>query len=105
MLKRAPSWDEVRAELPQDVQDRLNETRARRRIGEALAELRKNAELTQAAVGSGAEIPQGNVSRMEKSDDMLLSSISRYMRAIGGSVEVVLKGADGHAVHVEVDPH
>lgn len=104
MMKGAVSWDEMRAELPQDMQARLDEKRARRRIGEAMAELRKQAGKSQVDVGEGAEIPQGNVSRLEKSDDMLLSTIQRYMQAIGGSAELVLKDAEGREVHIEVAP-
>ncbi len=102
-LKGAVSWKDMRAELPLDVQDRLNEKRTRRLAGAALAALRKETGLTQSELAASAQIPQSNVSRTEKSDDMLLSSIGRYMRAIGGSAELVLRGADGKEVHIALD--
>lgn len=103
-LKGAVSWKDMRAELPQDVQDRLNEKRARRLAGEAMASLRKELGMTQSELAASAEIPQSNVSRTEKSDDMLLSSIARYMRALGGSAELVLHSAEGKEVHIALDP-
>jgi hypothetical protein len=100
----AVSWKDMRAELPQDVQDRLNERRTLRLAGEAMAELRRDAGLTQTDLAVGADIPQSNVSRTEKSNDMLLSSVARYMRALGGSAELVLRGADGKEIHIGMDP-
>lgn len=104
MRKGAASWMDIRAELPQDMQDRLDDKRTRRLAGEAMAELRKEAGVTQSEVAAGAEIPQSNVSRTEKGDDMLLSTIARYMRAIGGSAELVLRTAQGKEVHIGIDP-
>jgi transcriptional regulator with XRE-family HTH domain len=103
MRKGAVSWSDIRAELPQDMQDRLDDKRTRRLAGEAMAELRKEAGITQSEVAAGAEIPQSNVSRTEKGDDMLLSTIARYMRAIGGSAELVLRTAQGKEVHIGID--
>jgi DNA-binding transcriptional regulator YiaG len=102
-MKGAMSWKDIRAELPQDVQDRLDDKRTRRLAGEAMAELRKEAGITQTEVAASAQIPQSNVSRTEKSDDMLLSTIGRYMRAIGGSAELVLRTAEGKEVHIGID--
>jgi len=103
-MKGAASWEEFRSELAPDAQKRLDEKRIRRLVGAALADLRKQAGKSQAELGSEADIPQGNVSRLENSDDMLLSTIQRYMQAIGGSAEIVLRDAEGRAVHIDVTP-
>lgn len=103
-LKGAVSWKDVRKDLPSDVQDRLNEKRALRIAGEAMAEMRKEAGVTQADLATKAEIPQSNVSRTEKSDDMLLSSVARYMRALGGSAELILRSPTGKEVRIGIDP-
>jgi len=103
-LKGAVSWKDVRRELPGDVQDRLNEKRALRLAGEAMAEMRKEAGVTQADLATKAEIPQSNVSRTESSEDMLLSSVARYMRALGGSAELILRSPSGKEVRIGIDP-
>ena len=103
-LKGAVSWKDVRRELPADVQDRLNVKRALRMAGEAMAEMRKEAGVTQADLATKADIPQSNVSRAENSEDMLLSSVARYMRALGGSAELVLRSPSGKEVRIGINP-
>lgn len=98
-------WRTIRAELPIDVQTRLDEKRQRRKLGAELASLRKERALTQRTVAEGASMTQNTVSKIEGSDDILLSSISRYMHSIGGGVEVILKMADGRSRRVDLDPH
>ncbi|NTJ41701.1 XRE family transcriptional regulator [Agrobacterium larrymoorei] len=97
-------WKNFRAELPQDVQRRLDVKREERRLGKALAEVRKAMNATQQDVALRASTTQNAISKMENADDVLLSSIVRYMHAIGGGVELVLKTADGKARRVDFDP-
>ncbi|WP_320197204.1 XRE family transcriptional regulator [Agrobacterium rosae] len=97
-------WKTLRAELPSDVQQRLDAKREERRLGKALAEVRKAMKATQQDVAVGANTTQNAISKMENADDVLLSSVVRYMHAIGGGVELVLKTADGKARRVDFDP-
>lgn len=98
-------WKTLRAELPEDVRDRLDERRRRRKLGSELKSLRTELALTQKTVAAGASMTQNTVSKIEGSDDVLLSSITRYMHSIGGGVEVILKTADGRVRRVDLDPH
>jgi DNA-binding XRE family transcriptional regulator len=71
----------------------------RRRRGEAvggttLAEARVRADLTQSDVGQRMGVSQSDVSKLERRDDLLLSTLQRYVEAIGGRLELRLKGAD-----------
>ncbi len=97
-------WKTLRAELPQDVRSRLDETREVRRLGKALAEMRKAMNATQQDVAARASMTQNTVSKIERADDVLLSSVVRYMHSIGGGVELVLKTADGNATRIDFDP-
>ncbi|MVA24607.1 XRE family transcriptional regulator [Agrobacterium vitis] len=97
-------WKTLRAELPDDVRVRLDAKRQERRLGKALAEVRKAMHATQQEVASGAAMTQNTVSKMENADDVLISSIVRYMHSIGGGVEIVLKMPDGKAKRVDFDP-
>ena len=49
-------------------------------------------------------MPQTTVSKIERADDVLLSSVVRYMRSIGGGVELVLKTPDGKESRVDLTP-
>jgi transcriptional regulator with XRE-family HTH domain len=97
-------WKTVRAELPDDVKARLDAKREERRLGRALAEVRKAMHATQQEVAAGAAMTQNTVSKIENSDDVLISSVVRFMHSIGGGVELVLKTPDGKARRVDFDP-
>jgi transcriptional regulator with XRE-family HTH domain len=97
-------WKTLRAELPEDVRERLDEKRRERRLGNALAEVRKAMGATQRDVAANAGMTQNTVSKIESADDVLLSSIVRYMHSIGGGVEIVLKTPDGNSKRVDFDP-
>ena len=56
-----------------------------------LQELRKKAGLTQASVSKGLNMPQSNVSRLEKSSDMLLSTLRSYVEAVGGKLTLTVE--------------
>lgn len=89
-------WKTLREALPDDVQARLNAKRDARKLGRMLADMRKAATLTQQQMADGAGMTQNIISKLENADDLLLSSLFRYMRALGGSVEIVLR--DGHGI-------
>ncbi|WP_377294846.1 helix-turn-helix domain-containing protein [Rhizobium sp. SG2393] len=97
----SPDWNTMRAELPADVQARLDAKREGRRLGKALAEVRKAMHATQQDVALRAGMTQNTVSKIESAEDVRLSSIVRYMQSMGGAVEIVLKTPDGNATRVE----
>jgi transcriptional regulator with XRE-family HTH domain len=97
-------WKTLRAELPEDVRARLDTKRQEHRLGKALAEVRKAMNATQQEVAARASMTQNSVSKIENADDVLISSIVRYMHSIGGGVELVLKTPDGKARRVDFDP-
>jgi transcriptional regulator with XRE-family HTH domain len=97
-------WKTLRAELPQEVRSRLDDKREARRLGKALADMRKAMNATQQDVAAGAAMTQNTVSKIESADDVLISSVVRYMHSIGGGVEIVLKTPDGNAKRVDFDP-
>lgn len=97
-------WKTLRAELPEDVRVRLDEKRGARRLGKALAEVRKSMNATQNDVAARASMTQNTVSKIENAEDVLVSSIVRYMHSIGGGVELVLKTPDGRAKRIDFDP-
>lgn len=56
-----------------------------------LRDLREAGNLTQAKVGARLKISQDQVSRLEKRADMLLSTLNKYVAAMGGSVRVLIE--------------
>lgn len=87
----------------QKIWDDLPENRKvtiRTRAGEleseylTLQELRQMAGLTQASVSEGLHMSQSNVSRLEKSADMLLSTLRGYVEAVGGKLNLTVELPD-----------
>ena len=60
----------------------------------ALAELCNRVGVTQSEVAGILDVSQGNVSRIERGEDLYLSTLQRYVAALGGRlvVEAVFPG-------------
>jgi len=53
-----------------------------------LHRLREERGLTQVQVAEVLDVTQGNVSRLERSEDLYVSTLSRYVAAVGGHLEL-----------------
>lgn len=75
---------------------RRAEARAQAGLAEMrLQELRRARELSQEHIAGQLDTEQGNVSRLEQQTDMYISTLRRYVEALGGSLEIVARFADG----------
>jgi transcriptional regulator with XRE-family HTH domain len=54
----------------------------------SLYRLREQRGLTQGDVAKAPEVTQGNVSRVENAADLYVSTLARYVQALGGSLEL-----------------
>jgi DNA-binding XRE family transcriptional regulator len=54
----------------------------------ALAELRRERELTQSDVAAVLGVTQVNISRIERQDDLYVSTLREYVEAMGGTLEL-----------------
>lgn len=72
------------------------EKRAKELIAEemSLQDLRKARKQTQVRVAKELGINQENVSRIEKRSDLLLSTLSGYVEAMGGTLRLVAEFPD-----------
>jgi len=74
------------------------------RAGELIAEemslrqLRKARKLTQARVAKLLGVTQDSVSRLEKRSDLLLSTLRKTVKAMGGEVRIVAEFPDRRPV-------
>jgi len=78
--------------LPEERKRRI---RARAQVLEAeylsLQELRQKAGISQANVSKVLNMEQGNISRLEKNSDMLLSTLRKYIEAVGGKLNLIVE--------------
>lgn len=54
-----------------------------------LAELRKARDFTQAQLAEELDVPQGGVSKLERRVDMYVSTLRRYIEAMGGELNII----------------
>ena len=81
--------------LPLDQQQEI-EVQAARLIEDemTLRDLRKAHDLTQERVAEALHISQDGVSRIEKRSDFLLSTLSSYIEAMGGTLRLIAEFPD-----------
>ena len=68
----------------------------------ALSELRRSLGVTQDQLAKLLDVRQAAVSKLEGREDVLLSTLSAYVGALGGTLEVVARFGDQA---VRLDPH
>lgn len=69
-----------------------------------LAALRQAAELTQVELAGRMGVTQAAVSRMEQPHDLLLSTLTAYLEAVGGHAVVIVRFADGREAQLDLSP-
>jgi DNA-binding transcriptional regulator YiaG len=94
------SFAELRARMPAESQA-MAEAEARRLDEQMdLAELRRALKLSQEEIGQTLQIGQGSVAKIEKRADMYVSTLRRFIEAMGGELEIVARFAD-HSVKIK----
>ncbi|HTX44963.1 MAG TPA: helix-turn-helix domain-containing protein [Solirubrobacteraceae bacterium] len=86
-MANTKTWRTVRGQRP------LNEQKvaAYKRLMQAelrLGELRSRRGVSQATLADALAVSQPNVSRIEQEDDVYLSTLARYVAALGGHLEI-----------------
>jgi DNA-binding transcriptional regulator YiaG len=95
-LARRPDLAADVAQIRQDMEE------ADRTYAMGLAALRQAARLTQVELARRMGVTQAAVSRMEQPHDLLLSTLSAYLEAVGGHASVVVRFADGHEAELDL---
>ena len=71
--------------------------RVKAALGEMpLSELRQARKFTQQQIAQSLKIKQASVSKMESQTDMYISTIRKYIEAMGGELEIVAKFPEGN---------
>jgi predicted transcriptional regulator len=83
------SFDELRADTP-ERRKRVAEYEHSLRTALQLRELRARAGITQRQLATRMAVSQEFVSKLERGEDPRLSSITRYVMAMGGDVKIVV---------------
>jgi len=88
----ARKFEKLRVKMSPERRRRNEEETAKKLLDLTLQELRQNvASLNQDDLAEILKVTQGYVSRLERQDDMLLSNLYAYVKALGGEVEILAK--------------
>jgi hypothetical protein len=85
------TWKSVRdARLAADAVKRVTKRAEREAAALSLRELRLDLSLTQQQVADAADMTQSELSRLEKRGDHRISTLRRYVEALGGKLEITV---------------
>jgi DNA-binding transcriptional regulator YiaG len=91
----AKSFTTLKNKLSPESQARVEKRIAAALKEMPLAELRQARHLTQEQIATKLNIKQASVSKMESQADMYISTMRKYIEAMGGELEIVAKFPEG----------
>lgn len=97
----AKKFSDLRAQMPESSQARAAARADAFIIEMQLRELRKTRQVTQVELARTLDIEQGSVSKIESRDDMYVSTLREYIKALGGELKLVASFPD---VEIQVVP-
>mgnify|MGYP000854621897 CR=1 FL=1 len=94
----AKKLEQIMAALPAERRGKIEA-----RVAElaTLKDLRQAVAQTQEELAATLGVGQDTISRLEKRSDMLLSTLRRYVEAMGGKLELVAKFPDRPPLVIE----
>ncbi len=94
-MGKARNFDELRMKMPPESRARVDERVRATLANMALDELRAARELTQTHLAELFGVSQGSISRLERRTDMYVSTLAKFIEAMGGQLEIRAVFPDG----------
>lgn len=88
-------FSEIRRPETPERRARVDAIKAAMAEGERLYELRKDRGITQVELAERLGVSQGSVSELERRDDLFISTLNGYVKALGGRLQVAAVFDDG----------
>lgn len=97
----ANKWSDLKRSMSQQAQARVDARVKTTLSTMPLAEIRKAIGMTQAELASRLDVAQGSVSKVENAADMYLTTLRKYVEALGGELHLTARFADGRELEIE----
>lgn len=94
------SHDEYMARLPKERQQRIKANAQKLKQAYELSQLRQTANLSQSQLADKMGVSQANISKIENGGDVQLSTLQKYVTALGGTLSINATMADGQVVAI-----
>jgi DNA-binding transcriptional regulator YiaG len=99
MMAGRHSFAQLRARMTPQAQAKAEAEALRLEEEMNLAEVRRALKLSQEEIAQTLQIGQGSVAKIEKRADMYVSTLRRFIEAMGGELEIIARFPD-HAVKI-----
>lgn len=90
-------WDEFSDDEKAAIDERYQSLRSEYMT---LQEIRKHKNITQEDIANLLGIKQENVSRMERREDIRLSTLTDYIEALGGKINISAVFPDNNEIQI-----
>lgn len=97
----AKKWNELRARMSPESQARAAAQAEAMSVELQLADLRRTRDRTQVEVAQAMDREQAAISRLERREDMYISTLREYVRALGGELKLVASFPDAE---IQIQP-
>jgi DNA-binding transcriptional regulator YiaG len=94
-MARRKKWSDIRAGADPETLEQAARKTAEMLREMPLHELRQARRLSQEALAQVLGTNQAGVSKMERRADMYVSTLRRYLRAMGGDLEITARFPEG----------
>jgi transcriptional regulator with XRE-family HTH domain len=90
----AKKFNELRTKMSPEAQSRAAARAEAMLVEMQLQELRKARHVTQVEVAKAMSVEQAAVSKLERRDDMYVSTLREYVKALGGELKLIASFPD-----------
>ena len=97
----ANKWKDLKQHMNPQAQARVDADISAKLGTLPLTEMRKAIGMTQAELAGKLDVSQGSVSEFENAADMYLTTLRKYVEALGGELHLTAKFADGRELEIE----
>ena len=97
----AKKWKDLKKKMKPEAQARVDARVKETLASMPLAEIRKAIGLTHAQLAETLELGQGSVSKIENATDMYLSTLRRFVTALGGDLVIKASFPEGREFEIE----
>lgn len=97
----ARKWKTLKQKMSPPAQARVDARVAATLQSLPLAEIRNAIGMTQADLASKLDVTQGSVSKIENAADMYLTTLRKYVEALGGKLHLTATFSGGRQLEIE----
>ncbi len=97
----ANKWNNLKRRMSPAAQSRVDARVKATLDSLPLAEIRKAIGMTQVELAGHLDAPQGSVSKIEHAADMYLTTLRKYVEALGGELHLTAVFPDGRHIDIQ----